>query len=995
MRHWGTAEGLPSLSVTALAKDAEGFLWIGTTNGLFRFDGRLFEDFPFHGSESYALPSRHVTALCMHRNLLLVGTKGGACSIDAHSRIKAINLPGAAERGAPIIRAFLWSQDSSVIITTENNTCIRLPAHGESRPEVMRFNRTAGGPAALLDMRDGTRVVCMNGTGLMIPGRGDFGTAVHGSEFPYPGHTLTAIHEVGPQRVLGTGWDNAIHLYDLRGMRQDQRVLPNTSAISYSDDEIPCSLPLPDGRFAIGTKRSGLFFFDIAMSEWSSNDPVLPGVSIQTMLFDDGLLWLGTTEGLYVVRVESNGQRILRLKNKQDDEQVRAIFRWPDGRIGAVGSLRVWRDVNDPQAAGIGPFTDRYGTLDLYSALAMPDDRLFIGSQRSIHRLDAHATHLHHVRRSWGGIRAENIASTTINSIAACISTHGSEIYWSAYGHGAFSMDPDAMEPAFTNNVQPHSGDHLVRRITIDRDVRIWQAGSVNGITEITRLLPCDSIIARYRAFAEGRTSAYPQEGLCISTPWSPSMQGMANIAPDGWDIIPAKDHGFWCSVGGALLRFEPNESAPYKVVAQIAGLQGLTLDIEGRVWGIAGGGLFCYDPERQHGVRFSTVLALNDLEGYPTTDADGRVWATNGEALLAVDPDVILREEAPPAPRFATLSLFDLRVDSLLSARAPELEHDRNYLFITPSVVDPGAGNEARFRYRIAGDNESWIDLGEGERIALTGLPPGRYTLELGAARTSSQRWATTTWSFVIRPPWWRTWWFMLLMLAWVATIGTFLVRYRLGQRLREQDMRDRLARDLHDDIGSTLGSISYFSELGKQQLDAADIEAARGVMERMGVRSREMIGRMSDIVWSVDPKHDGATSLVERMKLFAAETLATRDIALQFDTHEGVEGLKLDMAQRRELYLVLKEAMTNVAKHAACTRVKVTLERNHGTVRLVVEDDGKGLQRSKPDLLNGSGLSSMHKRAAALGGTLVVAEADGGGTRVILSVPLRGIAS
>ena len=100
MRHWGTAEGLPSLSVTALAKDAEGFLWIGTTNGLFRFDGRLFEDFPFHGSESYALPSRHVTALCMHRNLLLVGTKGGACSIDAHSRIKAINLPGAAERGA-------------------------------------------------------------------------------------------------------------------------------------------------------------------------------------------------------------------------------------------------------------------------------------------------------------------------------------------------------------------------------------------------------------------------------------------------------------------------------------------------------------------------------------------------------------------------------------------------------------------------------------------------------------------------------------------------------------------------------------------------------------------------------------------------------------------------------------------------------------------------------------------------------------------------------
>lgn len=990
MRHWGTTEGLPSLSVTALSKDAEGFLWIGTTNGLFRFDGRLFEEFPVHDADAPPMPSRHATALLAQGGTMLVGTKAGAWAIDPRGRALPIATPTAEASGGPPIRALQRMRDGSVLLTTENRTCLRLGPQAHARAEVVRLSDGGASLSALLDMRNGTRVLCLNGSGLMVPGRGDFGVSIHGTRFPYPGHTLTALHEIGPDRVLGTGWDNAVHLFDLKRMSQEEHVLPNASALSYTDDEITCSSQLPKELFAIGTKRSGLFIFDAGRSSWFSNAPLLPQACIQAMLLDDGALWLGTTEGLYMVRVESNGQRILRPKDRKGDERIKSLFRWPDGRVGAVSNARVWRDVNDAVAPGLGPFQDKLGELVLYAASGSSDGRLFIGSQRSIHRLDAGAHELRHVRRSWGPILADGIPSSAINTIAERRDTRHPELVWSAYGHGLFSMDPDAMEPAFTASVQPNVGDHLVRRILIDHTGRIWQAGAAKGITEVVRLLPCDSIIQRYRAFDEG-TTTYPRDGLCSTLSWSTQGSGPARTALDGRDIIEAGDGGYWCSAGGELYRFRPTGPALFHKVAEATGLQGLTLDKSGRVWGIASGGLFCYDPSTGTSALFVDALALNGLEGYPVTDAHGQIWATNGEALLVIDVASLLDMHAPPQPRLAALSLFDLRVDSLLSSKTPALPYDHNYLFITPSVVDPSAGNDARFRYRLAGDNERWIALGKDERIALTGLAPGRYELELGASRAASNQWATTAWSFVILPPWWRSWWFMLIVASGLAGIALLLMRYRGKQRMREQALRDRLARDLHDDIGSTLGSISYFSELGKQQLEEDDIASARSVMERMGTRSREMIGRMSDIVWSVDPKNDGGASLIERMQLFAGEALAAKDIALDFGADANVAALKLDMVQRRELFLVLKESVTNAVKHAACTNVRVELRIDHGHIVLEVQDNGKGMERSHADRLNGNGLASMHKRAAAIGGRLEITEAEGGGTRVRLTAPLR----
>lgn len=990
MRHWGSKEGLSSNTITALAKDTSGYLWIGSANGLYRFDGRLFEKHPLNGQPGPLLPNEQITALLPMAGRMIVGTKGGLCAVDGEGRVQRIVVKGATSDQTHAVRALHLMRDGSIIVTTDAPLCMRILPTTPWQAEPMRFHASHGSISALLDLQDGRLLHCANGSGLMVLERGMLRKTHTGPDFPFPGHTMTALHALGTEHALGTGWDNAVHFFDLRSLEQEDLVLPNASALSYSDDEIQCTASLSSDLFAIGTLRSGVHFLDTKQRTWSLTPPLLPDVRVQTMLVDNGALWIGTSDGLYLAEAPSAAQQVYALADRTADEHVNALFRWSDGRVGVVGDRRVWYDAEEERDHGRGPFRDTFGELELHCAMPDEDGTLYLGSQRSVHALAPGATAPRHVERSWGPFNARAIAATQVNAIVKRSTVRGDEICWSAYGHGVFTMRPHAMEPAFAMSVQEHAGDHLVRGMVAGSDGRLWLAGANKGLVELAALTATDSLIARYKAHQEKRTLKYPGDEVCHVKDLCFTEAGAHLTSTEGWAIIEAAGGGYWFSAGGNLYHFRPDSMLPFREAVHGTGVQGIALDASGRVWGVTADGLQCFDPRTGLNGSLKGVLALNDLKGRPVLGKGGSIWTTDGTCLLRIAPDLLLPAGEPPQPRFASLSLFDQRADSVLRATEAELPHDRNYLFITPSVVDPMRGHDVRFRYRVLGLDARWVLLGPGERIAITGIAPGRYTLELGAARGTSDQWSTTAWNFSIRGPWWSSGWFIVLVIVTVVGAAAMVIRARERQRTRVVALRDRLARDLHDDIGSTLGSISYFSELGVQQLHEADIDAARGVMERMGARSREMIGRMSDIVWSVDPKHDGGTSLSERMKLFAAETLAARDIALVFEADDGIATVKLDMAQRRELYLVFKEALTNAAKHSSCSRVQVLLQRINGMLRLVVEDDGKGLQRSRRDQLNGRGLRSMHKRAEALGGSLVIADAEGGGTRVMLNVQL-----
>ena len=163
-------------------------------------------------------------------------------------------------------------------------------------------------------------------------------------------------------------------------------------------------------------------------------------------------------------------------------------------------------------------------------------------------------------------------------------------------------------------------------------------------------------------------------------------------------------------------------------------------------------------------------------------------------------------------------------------------------------------------------------------------------------------------------------------------------------------------MASDLHDDVGSGLSEIAILSEVAGQGNGGGEPPAR--ILREIGNAARELVDSMGDIVWSTDPRKDDVASLVQRLRHFAANTLESRGIAWSLEVPKDFEARTLDPDRRRQIFLILKEALTNVAKHANCRNVRVRIQPGHRDVRLEIEDDGAGFvpgdgvrrERSRP---------------------------------------------
>ena len=177
-------------------------------------------------------------------------------------------------------------------------------------------------------------------------------------------------------------------------------------------------------------------------------------------------------------------------------------------------------------------------------------------------------------------------------------------------------------------------------------------------------------------------------------------------------------------------------------------------------------------------------------------------------------------------------------------------------------------------------------------------------------------------TMPIIIKPPFWQTPWARLLL---VVSIGAFfyaIYRYRMTQLSKLQKIRNNIASDLHDDIGSTLNSISIYSEVARQQA-GKEIPA----LDMIGVNSRKIIENMSDIVWTINPENDSFEKIIARMRSFAYQLLKAKKVEYTFEADDKLASITLPMQVRKNFYLVFKEAITNLVKYSEATRVKICL--------------------------------------------------------------------
>ena len=230
------------------------------------------------------------------------------------------------------------------------------------------------------------------------------------------------------------------------------------------------------------------------------------------------------------------------------------------------------------------------------------------------------------------------------------------------------------------------------------------------------------------------------------------------------------------------------------------------------------------------------------------------------------------------------------------------------------------------------------------------------------------------------------------IVFLFLLIVIGFLMInRYRVIQRTKRlidmERMRNTIARDLHDDIGSTISSINILSKVALQQHALGDTPIGTSI-QKIKDRSESIMESMSDIVWAINPQHDTIEQMILHMKEFAAEMLEPLNIKYTFKEEGNFSGLKLDVEKRKDFYLLFKEAVNNAAKYSGCRNVFIILKQELKLLHLKIEDDGVGFDER--EIKNGNGLVNMRRRADSMKGSIQIDSSSGEGTRITVDVPI-----
>ena len=399
---------------------------------------------------------------------------------------------------------------------------------------------------------------------------------------------------------------------------------------------------------------------------------------------------------------------------------------------------------------------------------------------------------------------------------------------------------------------------------------------------------------------------------------------------------------------------------------------------------------------------------------------ADGRLWFPTSRGLAVIDPRNFTTNTIPPPvviedlmvegkpvklPAPATGDHGAAVAELVIPAGKQSLEiHYTGLSFAAPAKV--------RFRYRLEGLEDAWMDAGT-RRSAEYGHPrPGTYRFRVLACNNDDV-WSVQEASLAFRvlPRFWQTWWFQgIATFAAVIAISLGVIaltrrreRGKLDRVARQHGLereRARIARDIHDDLGASLTRISLLSQSARAELD--DQDAAASVVDQIYTTARELTRAMDEIVWAVNPKHDTLDSLVAYLGRFAQTFLSTAGIRCRLDVPLNLPAWALTAEIRHNVFLAFKEALNNVVKHARASEVRISLELKPGGFILVVADNGRGFewdpQKGQAVAVAecsrsaaGNGLGNMKKRLEEVGGRCGWDTAPGEGTRVKLIIAVE----
>jgi signal transduction histidine kinase/ligand-binding sensor domain-containing protein len=483
-------------------------------------------------------------------------------------------------------------------------------------------------------------------------------------------------------------------------------------------------------------------------------------------------------------------------------------------------------------------------------------------------------------------------------------------------------------------------------------------------------------------------------ERLLVFNETAGGVQRLAELKNTGVcnGFLEMGDTLVYTATSKGLLKIE-TKNWRYRLLDEKAdGLQNETfykvlVDKKGLLWLSGTNGLVRYDPLRKRFHRFGKADGLASKGANPNAfmmSSTGEFWLGGKNGLNVFKPeDVQLMTNSPPV-RITEILVNDTLFTQKNKGEATSLDLDyrRNTLsfrFAALDFSDPGS-NE--FYYRLQGFEDDWVYNGTQGFVRYPNLPPGDYVLEVKATNSDGILGENIhRLAIHIRPPFWRTWWFYLLCAMFVSGLIWGWMQYRLQQAVKMERLRVKISSDLHDEVGTLLSGLAMQTEVLELTARTED----KSKLHRIAELSRSAMLSMRDTVWAIDARKDKFENLLDRMREHAEETLTPRNF--RFDI--AVEGLDLKKSLpvdvRQNLYLIYKEAVTNIAKHSNGDAVEVRLARTGDGFEMRISDNGK--VEEKAYKTTGLGLSNMQLRAERLGGVLEVDKTDG--YSVLLKMP------
>jgi ligand-binding sensor domain-containing protein/anti-sigma regulatory factor (Ser/Thr protein kinase) len=953
LRVWQTDEGLPQNSVHAIAQTPDGYLWVGTREGVARFDGVRFTqlDLPAAGHVKHAF----INALVVDRDggLWIASETNGLTRIKGNTVARYSKADGLPDNQ---VQCLLESQDGSLWVGCET---------GLARFQNGRFTNFNAHEAFLnnsvKDLHEETdgilRVATV--TGLVSVNRDNF---VSTNNFG-----LGAIP--GILKSVQTDQQGRLWLGDLDGLICLTDGKPDKFAANTTLTEKITTVIHEDsnGQIWVGTYGGLTRRVGGQLKPWLSNEPEMDDL-VHTIFEDrEGTLWVGGRDGLY--RLTPTRERFMTL-TKQDGLNGNNVVSVLEDQSGAMwfgiwggGVTRYLPDENsftvvtatnglthdrvlsllETKDGSIWVGMDMVGVLNrlrtglvndfprqtnLLNALVRvmyegPEGELWVGTGKGLNVLRAGRVETYTVTNGLAG-----------NDVTAICKGIGDQL-WIGTDNGLSRWTGARFVNLTTRDGLSHNH---INALYSDAGGVLWVGTKGGGLNRIHR----DGRISRYTV----------RDGL---------------FNDEVFEILEDNSGHLWMSCRRGIFRVSRQQLDGFDAKQ----ITRLTCTVFGREDGLA------------------TVQCNGVAKPAGWKSRDGRLWFATIRGVVAVADNVKLNDQ-PPEVRIeeAILDGKKLPMESGDAATVPwvNIPPGRGRLELHYTALSLQAAEKNRFKYQLEGVDSDWVDAGSQRAVGYPNLGPGRYLFRVIASNNDGV-WNETGAQLLLRvaPHFWQTWWFRTMLLLGPLLLAVLFYRARVA-RLRElENLRIRIAADLHDDVGSRLTKVAMVTELAERETPEGS--PGKTHIHNITRTVRDITRAMDEIVWTINPRNDTLENLANYIFHYAQEYFQDTGVRCRLDLPSVLPERRISTEERHNLFMAVKEALNNILKHAAATEVRIALQITDEALDIVVMDDGHGMASGNLDP-TGEGMANMRQRLDKIGGEFKL-RSRANGTTITLRLP------